>query len=134
MLKEKIKSFLAVCILIITIPYIITFFFQRNETLPGYEALRETDGENSFSQESSPIDKAADPKEASQEETPSKQADIDIEEYLIGIVATEISLDYEPEAIKAQAVIARTSLTAALDAGSSEIGRASCKERVCQYV
>ena len=130
MLKEKIKSFLAVCILIITIPYIITFFFQRNETLPGYEALRETDGENSFSQESSPIDKAADPKEASQEETPSKQADIDIEEYLIGIVATEISLDYEPEAIKAQAVIARTSLTAALDAGSSALPASMSREEM----
>lgn len=130
MLKEKIKSFLAVCILIITIPYIITFFFQRNETLPGYEALRETDGENSISQENHSEDKAADPKEASPEETPSKQAAIDIEEYLIGIVATEISLDYEPEAIKAQAVIARTSLTAALDAGSSALPASMSREEM----
>lgn len=36
--------------------------------------------------------------------------EIEVEEYLAGIVAREIPLDREPEAVKAQAVIARTEL------------------------
>ena len=41
--------------------------------------------------------------------------EIDEEEYLAGIVAEQIALDSQPEAIKAQAVIARTSLVCALE-------------------
>lgn len=41
--------------------------------------------------------------------------EIDEEEYLAGIVAEQIPLDSQPEAIKAQAVVARTSLVCALE-------------------
>lgn len=37
-----------------------------------------------------------------------KEEEMDLEEFLVGVVASEISVDYELEAIKAQAVIART--------------------------
>lgn len=40
---------------------------------------------------------------------------LDMEEYLTGVLAKEIPLDYQMEAVKAQAVIARTSLSAAME-------------------
>ncbi|MEH2944256.1 SpoIID/LytB domain-containing protein [Lachnospiraceae bacterium KK002] len=95
-MKEKIKTFLAVCVLILTVPYIVTLLFQNGQTSPDREKIRDVPGE-----ESVPVLETGD-------------GELDVEEYLTGIIAKEIPLDYQSETIKAQAVIARTELTAAL--------------------
>lgn len=98
-MKEKLKTFLAICVLILAAPYIITLLFQGNETSTGTEEAGSIMAEKLLPQEK------------------TDGEEIDEEEYLAGIVAEEISLDYEPEAIKAQTVIARTALKRALDYG-----------------
>lgn len=98
-LKEKLKTFLAVCVLVLAAPYIITLLFQGSET------------SSQIKEAGSAIEEKLLPHEKT-----DKKA-IDEEEYLYGIVAEEISLDYQPEAVKAQAVIARTALRRALDFG-----------------
>ncbi len=98
-LKEKLKTFLAVCILVLAVPYIVTLLFQGSETSAGA-------GESGTVEE-----KTFWPQEMADGQ------DMDEEEYLAGIVAEQISLDSQPEAIKAQAVIARTSLARALEQG-----------------
>lgn len=85
--------------MILAAPYIITLLFQGNETSTGVE---EAGG-------------IVEQKLLPQEKTNGQE--MDEEEYLAGIVAEEISLDCEPEAIKAQTVIARTALKRALDYG-----------------
>ena len=45
---------------------------------------------------------------------------VDAEEYLIGVVARQIPMEYEPEALKAQAIVARTWLYRQMD-GRKEI-------------
>lgn len=96
-MKEKIKTFFCVLVLVCALPYIITKCFDRGggETgmenrvigLPGTKAAGET------------------------------KEDEDTEEYLIGVVAGQMPMNYEPEALKAQAVIARTNLLAAKEKG-----------------
>lgn len=98
-LKEKLKTFLAVCVLILATPYIITLLFQGRETSTEAEKAETIMERNLLPQEK------------------KDGQDMDEEEYLAGIVAEEISLDYEMEAIKAQTVIARTALKRALDYG-----------------
>ena len=39
-----------------------------------------------------------------------KEVELDLEEYLVGLLPNQIDLDYEPETLKAQAVIARTNV------------------------
>ncbi len=96
-LREKIKTFLAVCVLILAAPYIVTLLFQGSETSTEAGKGEPVIEEKFLSQENSDKNK------------------LDEEEYLAGIVAEEISLDSQPEAIKAQAVIARTLLAGALE-------------------
>ncbi len=56
---------------------------------------------------------------------------VGLEEYLYGVVPAEMPQSYEEEALKAQAVAARTYAITKLGAHTgSEIGRASCRERV----
>ena len=90
-MKEKIKTFFCVLILLGALPYIITIVLQGKE---GVEK------ETSFL----PAENQAEEK-------------TDIEESLVGIVAKEMPITYETEALKAQAVIARTNLMAALEKG-----------------
>lgn len=78
-------------------PYIVTLLFQGNETSTGAEGTGQIMEKRLLPQE----------KKDGQE--------IDEEEYLAGIVAEQIPLDSQPEAIKAQAVVARTSLVCALE-------------------
>ena len=56
-MKEKIKTCLAVCILVITVPYVVTLVFQGGETSTGtgtiQEALKEPAKENSGPQKTS---------------------------------------------------------------------------------
>lgn len=82
--------------LVLAAPYIVTLLFQGSETSTETEKTEAIIEEKLLPQE------RADGQE------------MDEEEYLAGIVAEEISLEYQLETIKAQAVIARTSLKRAL--------------------
>ena len=49
---------------------------------------------------------------------------VDVETYLVGIVARQIPAEYEPEAIKAQAIIARTYIYGKME-GKTEAAEAA---------
>lgn len=89
-MREKIKTFFSICVLVLAIPYIVTLLFQGNQTSMEEKEAEVIRKENGI---------------LSQEEA-GKAA----EDYLPGILAKEIPLDYEMESLKAQAVIARTNL------------------------
>ena len=111
-MKEKLKTFFAVCVLIITIPYIVTLLFQGIETSPSPEKVK------SNAQGTMPFTVKTDGQE------------LDVEEYLAGIVAEEIPLDAQPEAIKAQAVIARTELVRALATEEQKLPESMSREEM----
>lgn len=110
--KEKLKTFFAVCVLIITIPYIVTLLFQGIETSPSPEKVK------SNAQGTMPFTVKTDGQE------------LDVEEYLAGIVAEEIPLDAQTEAIKAQAVIARTELVRALATEEQKLPESMSREEM----
>ncbi len=91
-LKEKIKTFFSLCVLVVTVPYIVTLLFQGNQ------ADTQAKKTELLTQEDLPLTVDINGQE------------LEIEEYLAGIVAQQVPLDNQPEAIKAQAVIARTAL------------------------
>ena len=64
-MKEKIKTFLAICILVLTVPYVVTFLFQGNETSVGSKAMKNILEQDSF------------------EEQKAEHTDLDMEEYLV---------------------------------------------------
>ncbi len=109
-LKEKIKTFLSVCVLVITIPYIVTLLFQGKGVEEGEKTMEQ------LIREETPLTVELNGQE------------LEVEEYLAGIVALEIPLDSEPEAIKAQAVIARTELFGAVEAQGKLPDAMSLKE------
>ena len=113
-MREKIKSFFAVCVLVVTVPYIITLLFQGGET--------SIDG----------ISTQGIPGKAAFQAVGAEGTNVDVEGYLVGIVAKEIPLDYQFEAIKAQVVIARTSLTAALGSGKKEFPESMSREEIME--
>lgn len=82
--------------LVLAAPYIITLLFQGNETSTETEKTEAIIAEKLLPQEK------------------TDGQEMDEEEYLAGIVAEEISLEYQPEAVKAQTVAARTALKRAL--------------------
>ena len=100
-MKEKIKTFFCVLFLLCTLPYIITMCFRQSTAAeedalgapgdPGQGLLPTGGGEG--------------------------EEAVDVEEYLAGVLAREIPLTYEAEALKAQAVIARTNIRSALEKG-----------------
>lgn len=92
-MKEKIKTFLFMCVLVVAIPYIATLLFQGEET-----SLNQKD-----------IEKM----ELNNTSAGAKAKDIDVEEYVKGVVAKQISLESESETLKAQTVIARTMIVKA---------------------
>ncbi len=97
-MKEKIKTFLCVLVLVCALPYIITKCFDRSGKESGTEGdMIRLPGT-----------------EAAAGET---KGAANLEEYLIGVVAKQMPMSYEPEALKAQAVIARTNLLAAKEKG-----------------
>ena len=111
-MKEKIKTFLAICILILTVPYVVTLLFQGNKTSVGDQAMKSMldQGYSSSGQ--------------------TGEDGLDMEEYLTGVLAKEIPLDYQMEAIKAQAVIGRTSLAAALETGEKNLPESMSREEM----
>lgn len=85
--------------------------FQGNETSPGsIEAVTE--------EEQLPLTVTVEGQE------------LEVEEYLAGIVAEEIPLDAQPEAIKAQAVIARTAMVKALAAEEGNLPESMSREEM----
>lgn len=93
-MKEKIKIFFSFLILLLALPFLITWVMQ---------------GEAFFQDRS----------QNSEEEV----------EKLVGILAMEIPVDYEEETIKAQAVIARTNLSAS-EAQNTEEPKALSREEM----
>lgn len=85
------------CVLIVAAPYIITLLFQGN--------AEDTDSKKTelLTQEDLPLTVEMDGQE------------LEVEEYLAGIVAQQVPLSNQSEAIKAQAVIARTELLRAVE-------------------
>lgn len=96
-MKEKIKTFFSVCILVIAVPYIVTLLFQGNETSSTQKEIEKIKQENAQGQ--------------------SAKSEIDVEEYVKGVVAKQISLESEMETLKAQAVIGRTMIVKAQEEG-----------------
>lgn len=92
-MKEKIKTFFSVCILVMAVPYIVTLLFQGGETSPAEKSVDKIKKENATGQ--------------------GAESEIDIEEYVKGVVAKQIPLESETEALKAQTVIARTMIVKA---------------------
>lgn len=123
-MKEKIKTFFCILFLACALPYIITVSLQGKDTREKQEqgedlstANLEADTKDPEAETQDPEADTKDPKTDVQDsgvdsETPK---DLDIEEYLVGVVAAEIPLNYETEALKAQAVLARTNLMAAME-------------------
>lgn len=103
-IRQKMKSFGAFLIILILFPYIVSVFVNGTDIRAGcgdgspYVKVRVTDaaGEESV-------------------------AEISWNEYLTGILAGEMPEDYEPEAMKAQAVLIRTSLYQALENSEDKI-------------
>lgn len=83
-MSEKIKTILALLIIIVLLPVVLTFFMQSGKIqLPNF------------------MDQLIkDPQEGEAEEEAT--------EVLTGILAGQISMDFEPEVLKAQAVLVRT--------------------------
>ena len=83
-MSEKIKTILALLIIIILLPIVLTFFLQSGKIeLPNFMDR---------------LIKVPQEKEAEEEAT----------EVLTGILAGQISTDFDPEVLKAQAVLVRT--------------------------
>lgn len=98
-MKEKIKTFFCVLILLGALPYIITIVLQGNETKEKGQPSSVLGNTEFFTDNSQDTD----------------GLNLDIESYVTGMVAKEIPVTYETEALKAQAVIARTNLMAAME-------------------
>lgn len=96
-MKEKIKTFFSVCILVVAVPYIVTLLFQGNETSQAESSIEKLQEENAAGQ--------------------TKENKVDVEEYVKGVVARQIPLESEMEALKAQMVIARTMIVKAQEEG-----------------
>lgn len=114
-MKEKLKTFCAICILVLTVPYVITLLFQGNETSTGSGEIPEL-------LEESPTE-------------PLRQGEAggSLEEGLIGVLAKEIPLGYHKEAMKAQAVIARTEAAAMGAEGEGLPGSMSQEEMLALW-
>ena len=87
-MKRKIKKICAVFVIIVLLPYIITIF------MIGKSIEANQDGKNGYIKV----------------KTESGTKEVPLKEYCIGTLAKEISVDFEEEALKAQAVIVRTTI------------------------
>lgn len=87
-MKRKIKKICAVFVIIVLLPYIVTIFMN------GKSIETNQNGKNGYIKV----------------ETDTGTKEIPLEEYCIGTLAKEIPVDFEPEALKTQAVIVRTTI------------------------
>ncbi len=63
--------------------------------------------------------------------TASGQTEMELEEYLLGVVLAEMPVNFAPEAHKAQAVVARTYAMKRCTAGPKHPGNAVCTDPAC---
>lgn len=97
---QKIKRLGAYLIIVLLLPYVITVFMNGTAV---------------------PVSKTVDTMQVRVEKD-GKEMDVPMEEYCIGRMAREIPVSYEREALKAQAVIVRTTVYAQIgDNGSQTI-------------
>ncbi len=87
-MKRKIKKICAVFVIIVLLPYIVTIFMN------GKSMETNQNGKNGYIKV----------------ETDAGVKEIPLEEYCIGTLAKEISVEFEPEALKAQAIVVRTTI------------------------
>jgi len=57
--------------------------------------------------------------------------EMELEEYIVGVVLSEMPADFQPEALKAQAVVARTYARKRMDKGSKHETSAVCTDPAC---
>lgn len=103
-MKEKIKTVLCVCLIMIGMPLIITVVFQGESLWSDGVGSTEVEGGR-------------------------QETDEELLAVLTGILAEEIPADYEREAIKAQAVIVRTNYEYALQTGAKPAEGLSVSEQ-----
>lgn len=87
-MKRKIKKICAVFVIIVLLPYIVTIFMN------GKSMETNQNGKNGYIKV----------------ETEAGTKEIPLEEYCIGTLAKEIPVDFDSEALKAQAVVVRTTI------------------------
>lgn len=91
--KKKIKNIAAFLIILIFLPYVVSIFVNGKDVNP-------QNGSGHFTIKVARTDP----------DGTELDLDLDWEEYLIGVLAYEMPESYELEALKAQAVVLRTSL------------------------
>lgn len=101
--RQKIKNTVSFLVILILLPYVVSVFING--------ADMKADSKNSSVFVRVRV-KAADGTE--------KIKNVNWEEYFIGVLAKEMPATYEDEALKAQAVLIRTNLYRALEAGGTE--------------
>ena len=99
-MKEKLKGLLAVAIVIVLLPYVLTVLFTGTAK--------------------SDLDVADKSSTMIWVKYNQVEAKMELEEYLVGVVAKEMSVESEIEALKAQAVVARTNLYKQLEDSQAE--------------
>lgn len=87
-MKEKIKNLLCIVIVIFLMPYVVTVVCHGNT------------GVKTKQMEARKVKATVE----------GVEMELDLEEYVIGVLAAQIPVDYEEEALKAQAVISRTNI------------------------
>lgn len=90
-MKNFCKNLLFTVVIVLLLPYVITTMFK---------------GGINFAKEEEHIDSS---KKVIVNDN-NVELELDIEQYIVGVVASQIPINYEKEAIKAQCVIARTSV------------------------
>lgn len=101
--EQKVKSFAAFLIILILLPYIVSVFVNGTDILAGgeeetYVTVKTKNGHGA-----------------------EVTGEVGWTEYLAGILAEEMPETYEPEALKAQAVIIRTNLYRELEASADKV-------------
>ena len=118
-LKSAAILVVAIIFILIIIPFTITMVF----TSDSQEGTKKENRDPGAQPEETITDTAAVPKTIRvQREDSGKREKIEFEEYVKGVVASEMPSDFEEEALKAQAVAARTySLAKVQNAKKTEI-------------
>lgn len=96
---QKIKKIIAVLIMIVLLPYVITIFMN------GKSMKVNQTGKNHYVKV----------------KLDEKETEVPLEEYCIGMLAREISPEYKAEALKAQAVIVRTTVYKEIEEKGAEV-------------
>ena len=95
---EKIKNIAAVAVVILLLPYVLTLFISGKEDKP-------------------PADRQSQTQSLTEIPAGDGSIRIDMEDRVMHIVAKQIPMTYEDEAIKTQAIIARTEAYKQIEAG-----------------